>query len=191
MKERRAYFRINDLIGLTYSTLEGSDRPTTASVGEMGVPLADLLSEIDSRFSQTVNILWQENPTVAEAMGALNKKISLIAANSLQGNDQPLEFYEELMVSISGCGIAFDCAEHLQPGTRLRVSMVLKPANIQLKLSARVIACETDTGNTERPYWVRISFDDNNPSAREQLIQHVVQKQYAQLARDRNGEAED
>jgi len=188
MKERRAYFRINDLIGLTYSTPGDDEALTTGSVGEMGVPLADLLTEIDSKFSQAVNILWQENPTVAEALGALNKKISLIAANSLQGNDQTLEFYEELMVSISGCGLAFYCAEQLQPGTMLRVAVVLKPSNIQLKLTARVVACETSGDNADRPYWVRISFDDNNPSAREQLIQHVVQKHYAQLGRENASE---
>ena len=39
----------------------------------MGVPLADLLTEIDSKFSQAVNILWQENPTVAEALGTSTK----------------------------------------------------------------------------------------------------------------------
>ena len=38
---------------------------------------------------------------------------------------------EELMVNISGCGIAFHCSEQLAAGTPLKVNVILKPANIQ------------------------------------------------------------
>lgn len=181
INERRSYFRINDLIGLTYSTIEGNEELNPDSVDELGMPLTDLLAELDTEFNKTTNILWQENPVVAQALGVLNKKLSIIAAHGLQTSNRAIESYEDLMVNISGCGIAFYCTEYLSAGTRLKVSVVLKPSNIILKLAATVVACEEQPAGATSPYWMRIHFDDSDTAAHEQLIQHVVQKQFSQI----------
>lgn len=181
IKERRSYFRINELIGLTYSTLDSHAEHEPESFDELGMPLTDLLAELDIKFNKAANILWQENPTVAEALGVLNKKISMIAAHGLQTTDHAIDSYEDLMVNISGCGIAFYSNEHISPGTRLKVSVVLKPSNVPLKLTAMVVACEEQPAGTPSPYWVRIHFEGGETAAHEQLIQHVVQKQFAHI----------
>jgi len=182
--ERRGYFRINDIVGLSYSVLEdGGSVHKPADAGTV-MPLTGILAEIDNNFSQAVNILWQENPTVAQALGALNKKISIVAAHTLQPDDHVMDSYEEIMVNISGSGIGFHCTESLAPKTRIRMSLLLQPSNTELKLNGSVIACENQSSDEKRPYyWMRVCFDDTNPAAIEQLIQHVVQKQYAQLGK--------
>jgi len=181
--ERRTYYRINDVVGLTYKTL-GQDEDIQASLsGNLGLSVTSLLTEIDHEFNQATNTLWHENPTIATALGLLNKKLSIIAANSLSEESQDIDSYEEMMVNISGCGLSFDCAEGIPPGTRLLLTIVLKPANTQLSFTGEVIASVNNADNPEKPYSVRVNFDENN-NAQEQLIQHIVQKQCVQISKN-------
>lgn len=186
--ERRSYYRINDIVGLTYNLL-GEDNQNTASPSEnLGLSLTSLLSEIDHEFNQITNTLWHEHPLMAKALGLLNRKLSIIAAHSLQDEEQSIEPYDEMMVNISGCGISFDCTEQLQIGDQLELSLVLKPSNVMIDLEGDVISCEKQLTNTDKPYAIRVSFKENN-SAQEQLIQHIVQKQCAQIGEHKRQQA--
>lgn len=179
--ERRSFFRINELVGLSYSTLQEGEDFEAASCGELGLPLTEVLAEIDQEFNQVSNTLWHESPAIAQALGLLNRKMSIIAAHALQDEQQPGESYEELMVSLSGCGMAFHCKEAIPAKTRLRIRTVLKPSNICLNFTANVVACDKLPEGSAEPYWMRIAIDSGNSAAQEQLIQHIVQKQCAQI----------
>jgi hypothetical protein len=175
--ERRSYYRIDDIVGLTYSKIRTADDDIVELPDTQATPLSNLFVEIDREFNQATNILWRENPTVAQALGLLNRKISLIAANTLPDEVRRKDSYEELMVSISGSGLAFGANENLPAGTRLYLSLILKPSDIHITFTGKVVGCEASHPDTGQPYWVRISLEGNNPGAQEQLIQHVVQKQ--------------
>ena len=178
--ERRKYYRINDIVGLTYNLLNDTNDQTPVTPSEnLGLPITDLLAEIDHEFNQTTNILWHENPVMAKALGLLNRKLSIIAAHSLQDEEQNIESYEDMMVNISGCGIAFDCMEQLKSGDSLQLSIALKPSNVILHIAGEVVSCEKQIANN-KPYSVRVKFEEHN-AAQEQLIQHIVQKQCAQI----------
>jgi len=181
--ERRSYFRINDVVGLTYSRLESGEEFKTGIVGDAAMPMMELLAEVDQNFNQVNNALWREKPAIAQALGLLNRKISIIAAHALQSEDQPMDSYEEQMVNISGCGIAFHCSENFSTGTALKIRTVLKPSNIYLNFTAQVVACEALPEHSDQPYWLRVSLDNDDAGAQEQLIQHVVQKHCSQIAR--------
>lgn len=181
-KERRSYYRINDMVGLTYRVIGTPKDMLPHSSDSLGLSLTDLLNEIDHEFNNLTNILWHENPVVAKAFGLLNKKLSIIAAHSLQRNEeQVIASYEEMLVNISGCGMSFHSTEPITTGTQLMLSIVLKPSNVLLDIKSQVISCEkqSDT-NSDKPYMIRVSFTDSD-TAQEQMIQHVVQKQCAQL----------
>ena len=85
--EKRSYYRINDLVGLTYRVIPSGENPTRepGEVHDMGNSLVTLLAEIDREFNQLTNILWQENPTAARSLGLLNRKLALIADHALGG----------------------------------------------------------------------------------------------------------
>lgn len=185
--EKRNFFRINDIIGLSYTTLEDDEVFLPGGSVDMGTPLSDQLAGIDLEFNRVANTLWHENPTVARALGLLNRKISILDARSPQQKDQPVNFYEEMTVNISGCGMAFHCAKPLPVETRLKVSVVLKPSNIQLHFTGEIVGCEKVSASSTLPYWMRIRIDDDNPVAQEQLIQHIVQKQFAQIDAKNSG----
>lgn len=179
--ERRSYYRIDDMVGLSYASLESTEVANDEIVGDLDMPMTSLFAEIDREFNQAVNTLWHENPTIAQALGLLNRKISLIAAQGLREEGQSVDSYEELMVNISGSGLAFSCIEELPVGTRLRLSLALRPSDIHINVTGKVVACEQLATDLRHPYWIRVTLDGSNPAAQEQLIQHIVQKQCAQF----------
>lgn len=177
--ERRAYFRIHDEIGLCYSVIdEGADQTKDVD-GEMELSLVSMLANVDHDFNDAINALWREHSTVARALGLLNRKISILAAHILQTDGDPELSYEELTASISGCGMAFASSEPLAVETRLQVAAILKPSNIRVQFTARVVCCERLSEIPATSYLLRIAIDEECADAREQLVQHVVQRQFA------------
>ncbi|GAB5413208.1 MAG: hypothetical protein Cons2KO_08110 [Congregibacter sp.] len=181
--ERRKYYRINDVVMLRYEVLDDASGGSNAARGESGLEVSTgtLLAEIDRELNQTINTVWHDHPAIAQALGLLNRKISVIAAQALEYEHSDVQSYDDTMVSLSGCGIAFEAREALDTGSRLRLSVILKPSQITLSIAGTVIGCEQRLSSSAMPYWVRVDFDDDI-LAQEQLIQHVVQKQGALLS---------
>lgn len=181
--EKRHYYRVNDVMGLNYSVVSCGTKQPAQNDHDREITLASLFTEIDRDFNQATNTLWHENPTIAQALGLLNRKVSMLAAHHLNAptKSQHAVSYEKLLVNISGCGMAFHSPEQLTRGTRLQLSLQLTPSCIILQLSGKVVACETPLSFEKPGYWMRVEFDDGNETAREQLIQHIVQRQCAKL----------
>ena len=179
--ERRNYFRILDQVGVKYSVLGESAEVPAETSGEIELSLGAMLGNIDQEFNRAVNILWSESPSAADAVGLLNRKLSLLAARFLEAGDYNGAGYEGTTASISGCGMAFHCEYPLAVETRLNVWVALKPSRIVVNFTASVVACERASDIPARNYLLRISIDENCHAAREQLVQHVVQRQSARL----------
>lgn len=181
--ERRKYYRINDVILLRYEVLAEDPGDSNPASGEssLEVSTGTLLAEIDRELNQTINAVWQDQPAVAQALGLLNRKISVIAAQALEYEHTNVQSYDDTMVNLSGCGIAFAAREDLTPSTRLRLSVILRPSQVTLSIAGTVIESEERLSSASMPYWIRVDFDDD-AMAQEQLIQHVVQKQGALLS---------
>lgn len=177
--ERRAYFRITDIIGIHYAVIDSADDFPMEARGDVEMPLLNLLDTIDHDINESINTLWRDNATAAHAIGLLNRKISLLASHILQEDSESRITYEELVASISGCGMAFQCITPLPVDTLLRVAAMLKPSNIALRFTAKVVGCERVAEIPATSYLLRISIDEECTDAREQLVQHVVQRQFA------------
>jgi hypothetical protein len=181
-EERRRFYRINDVVMLRFEILDGPDGGDAVSgSSSLEINTLTLLREIDRELNQAINTVWQEHPAVAQALGLLNRKVSVIAAEAMEYEQGAPHSYDEAMVNLSGCGIAFESANALEPGTRLRLSVVLKPSQVTLSIAGTVVDCEERLNSEAMPFWVRVGFDDD-AMAQEQLIQHVVQKQGALLS---------
>lgn len=177
--ERRKYYRIDDTIRLRYEVLN-EQQPQNTRTDAAKADARDLLAEIDRELNQAVNTIWSEHPVVARALGLINRKLSVIATETLDLDDGESRPYADTRVNLSGCGVAFDAQEALAVGTRLCLFMVLRPSQVSVSISGTVVACETATDRAAVPYQLRVDFDDDL-QAQEELIQHVVQKQAALL----------
>ena len=196
-QEKRSYYRIRDCIGLSCARLDGADdgsardrngramvdaTGTAATTGcDLDLPLSSVLGEIDRKFNRLVNSLWLEHPPIAEALGLLNRKLAVVAAQVLREEGRASESYEEALVSLSGSGMGFDSPEPYPEGTRLRLCLALTPSCVRLELTGVVAGCEAVVGAARPQHWVRVAFESGNEAAQEQLIQHVVQRQCAQI----------
>jgi hypothetical protein len=181
--ERREYYRINDVVLLRYEFIPESpdDEPTGGETGGLEISTGRLLAEIDRELNQTINTVWRENPSVAQALGLLNRKVSIVAAQAFEYAEAGVQSYDDTMVNMSGSGIAFESRDAITEGARLRLSIILSPSQVNLSIAGTVVACEERLTSSSMPYWVRVTFDDDL-QAQEQLIQHVVQKQGALLS---------
>ena len=182
-QERRKFYRINAVVMLRYEEMEEPPGDVVIVGGESGLEVSTgtLLAEIDRELNQTINTVWQDHPVVAQALGLLNRKVSIIAAQAIEYEQSDIRSYDDTMVNISGCGVAFESREGLAPDTRLRLSVILRPSQITLSIAGTVVGCEERLASSTMPYWIRVDFDDD-VMAQEQLIQHVVQKQGALLS---------
>ena len=179
--EKRSYYRINDSVGLKYSRIESSEDNAAFAVSTAATPLTTELTAIDRELNQLTNSLWSESPLLAQALGLLNRKLTLFGAHALpQEHLTPVNQYREMLVSISGSGMGFNAQEQFEPGVRLGLMLALKPSNITVSLTGVVTACEALSKPAEQGYWVRVNFEAGHEAAREQLIQHIVQRQSAQ-----------
>lgn len=188
MVERRKYYRINDVVLLRYDVIQSApeDAPHGGDTGGLEINTASLLAEIDRELNKTINTVWAEHPSVAQALGLLNRKISVIATQSLEYEEEGVHSYDNSMVNLSGCGIAFEAREALTSGLRLQLSIILRPSQITLSIAGTVVSSEERLTSGAMPYWIRVDFDDDL-QAQEQLIQHVVQKQGALLSEGPEG----
>lgn len=181
--ERRKYYRINDVVLLRYEVIPeppaGQEPPE--ETGGLEISTGSLLAELDRELNKSINAVWRDNPMVAQALGLLNRKISVIAAQSLEYEEASVHSYDSSMVNLSGCGIAFEGRQELPPGTRLQLSIILKPSQVTLSIAGTVVSSEQRLDSVSMPFWIRVDFDDDL-LAQEQLIQHVVQKQGALLS---------
>ncbi|WOJ93323.1 PilZ domain-containing protein [Congregibacter variabilis] len=181
--ERRKYYRINDVVLLRYEIIPeapAGEQPTE-DTGGLEISTGSLLAELDRELNKSINAVWRDHPLVAQTLGLLNRKISVVAAQSLDYEEASVHSYDNSMVNLSGCGIAFEGRQELAPGTRLQLSIILKPSQVTLSIAGTVVSSEQRLDSAIMPYWIRVDFDDDM-LAQEQLIQHVVQKQGALLS---------
>ena len=180
-REKRGYFRIEDIVGLKYCELEEGETFPAAQKGGASDIFQQMFDEIDVALNRVVNTIWQENPSVAQALGMLNRKINLIAEQCPWQEEPSLANFMEQSASISGSGMSFTTSEQYRRGAKLGISVILQPSNIQLQFTATVVECEPLQEVPNELFLLRLRIDDDNEAEKEQLVQHVVQKQYIDL----------
>lgn len=184
-QDRRRYFRINDWVGLSYRALDQRELVARSDADNVQISSAQIIESIDRELATALNILWQSNPSAANVIGLLNKKLDFIAAElELDYLGDDLIKREQTQVNISACGIAFECDERFDVGVVLELNLLLKPVNSTIKLRGCVNACDRVVGSG-KAYLLRIDFLDTDTHVREELIQHIVRRQSMQLSEQR------
>lgn len=183
MSERRQYFRINDMVSLQYSVIdqEAYDNEIVNLDNNQHAMLNMLntLNVLDSKLLLLVEQLRTENPTIAEAMNTLNKKV-LIMGNMMSNTDNDAYAINEIIeVNISANGIAFYANKPLEIDTLLKLELVLMPEYHYCVVYGRVL--KQDNEDNENPFNVSIEFEGISEADKEKIIQHVMKKQSEQL----------
>lgn len=166
-EERRRYFRINDTVDLSYRVTfdpEGNDDPTF-----------ELIAEQDRRMEMLIAEQKHHHPELIELIALLNQKIERLT--HLDKQSKTTIAFKARKVSLSACGLALEEHEPLALGAQLQLYLAVAP-NIRLEIEGMLIDCQpAESGH----FTWRIDFVHLTPATEERLIQHVVQRQSAQL----------
>lgn len=175
-KEKRRYFRINETVGLTYERLGPSAQGR--DVSEAKPDIWDLMSDQDELIEGLLSEVGEEAPKVAELVRAINQKLERIVNQVVLESKLTSRLANRVReVNLSACGAGFLSDEKADAGTPLQLEFQLFPGSKKVRTKARVVACEE---LNEGFYW-RVDFFDITPAVQEVLIQHIVQRQSAQL----------
>ncbi len=178
-KERRRYFRINETLGITYQIVELAGKEQLSPT-EPAADLLDKVFEQDLRIENLLAEVAQTHPKVAELVTVFNQKLERVVSQLVMENrlmDRIARRVKE--ANISACGIAFTNDEAIPVDSRLKMELSLFPGDVKLDVSGRVVGC--DPSSDQVGFYWRIEFYGMKEQAQEQLIQHIVKRQSAQL----------
>ncbi len=186
VENRRRFFRIDDRIRLSYRKRARSEGIAVWRTNRVVHPAGERLQQLDIELNTLLNTLWQDSPVAAQALGLLNRKIQVISEEiDLDPGPADLAESREIDVNISGCGMAFNCAEEFDVGDVLEMQLTLLPSHTALHLLGRVNHFERNSNGIPMPHRVRTEFLGKDSEAHEALVQHLVQRQSAQIAAEK------
>jgi len=203
-KERRRYFRIEDLMAIRYEAL------TVAEAGLRNQQMQSTdylppnhLQVVERQLQLLIDKLRVQNPDVAGAIDLLNQKVSLlkdrnvvdfIASGVASGATSELEsgvltgnVRLRRQVNISACGVSFEDAQRQTIGQHLLLDITLLPSDLQVTTLGVVIGGQRALNDE---WTVRVEFYGMRPEDEELLVQHIVKRQGRLLAarREKGGD---
>jgi len=174
-EERRRYFRVNDEAEISFRVMDDQDVDAWQQHQETGT--AAELAKLENEIGVALSHLKSQSPQVGKLLELMNQKINLVSRNemsALQLDDQG----ELQRINLSACGIAFHTDQPLTAEQQLLIQLKLKPSNIGLTMSGRVVNSKTHSDGSQL---VRVEFNELDSSNQDLLMQHMFQVQSREL----------
>jgi len=174
-EERRRYFRVNDEAEISFRIMDEADLENWQQHQQTGS--AAELAKLETEIGVALSHLKSQSPQVGKLLELLNQKINLVSRNevaALQLDDQG----ELQRVNLSACGIAFQSKQPVPFDKQLLIQLKLKPSNITLTMSGRVVDSQPKDNGTNL---LRVEFNELDSSNQDLLVQHMFQVQSREL----------
>ena len=178
--ERRRFFRIEDLVHLTYRVIDDEELSEKAQMLEKGMleqfMVMSSLSAITTEMAATFRKIEVGDPDVAAYLKALDKKIDLVGKAIMLDEVSATE-NKAAAVNLSASGIAFHTNEVIPTGTHVELKMMLLPSYTGIMTFGEVVGNDSISNDAEYQNQVRIDFTHLRDEDRDMLIKHVIRKQ--------------
>jgi hypothetical protein len=188
-KDRRRYFRIEDLMAINYEKLTAVEaRRRVQQMQSADYVAPNQLQVIERQLQLMIDKLRVQSPEVAGAIDLLNQKFTLLKDRNVS---QPIvtgNVHLRRQVNISACGVSFEDAEHLNIGQHLQLDITLLPSDLKVTTLGVVVGCHRASSFQ---WTVRVEFYGMSPEDEELTVQHVVKRQGRLLAAARRENLED
>jgi c-di-GMP-binding flagellar brake protein YcgR len=196
--ERRGYFRIDDVVKLSYRPVTKAALPELIEQLMTGAGTNfTVMSSFTSMSQQMVVQLRRIEgtaPDTAACIKILDQKLNILGQAFLQ-QEEDISNKDSIAVNISAGGVAFNSAESYKLGTVLEVKLLLLPDMIGMMIYGEVIDCSKnrETDHADKPYCLQVSFTNIREADRDIVIRHVLRRQGEWLRKRRkdNEAAED
>ena len=180
--ERRRFFRIEDVIGLSYELMTPHKHKKKEEAEKQDV--LDVLAQFDRDIDVLTEQLQKENPKWAKLALLLNQKIDRLAVKLVPSTSIVRRTpHASQRVNVSACGIAFVTDEYIEPEEKLKLLITLPGNDRKLNLIGEVIGC--DEIALSKKYRCRVNYINVAPATQEILIQHIVKRQAQLLAKQK------
>lgn len=178
-QERRRYFRVTDLVGLSYRLM--GEGETDLALAQQPSSLSELLHQLEAQIQTKLEPMRSVAPELRDVLELFNQKLNLALGHRQEDPTEPREGMRACHVNLSACGIAFPADEPMVANQHLAMDMTLYPSNLNVRLIAAVIDCERAEAGEAADYLIRADYVQVSESDREVLVQHVIRRQTKEL----------
>ncbi|WP_428603487.1 PilZ domain-containing protein [Sedimenticola sp.] len=192
--ERRQFFRIDDSLSLGYRQISVDSLPASVERLENELDsdftVVSSLAAVSQEMMGTLHKIEASRPEIAAYLKSLDKKIDILGRALLAQTTELLSKPTQ-SVNISATGISFAVDEYIEPGAILELKILLMPSYAGILSFAEVVGCEPveqDVNKPDKRYQLRTAFAHIRERDRDVLIQHVIQRQGAQLRQAREAQ---
>lgn len=178
--ERRRFFRIEDLVHLTFREIDDTELAYKADLLEKGLVeqfmINSSIAAVTADMAATLRKIEVNDPDVAQYLKSLDQKIDMIG-RAFMVDEVNAQDNKASAVNLSASGIAFHHDKQIQEGTTLEIKLMLMPSNAGILTYGKVISNEAMQGPEGADYQVRVDFTHLREEDRDLLIRHVIRKQ--------------
>ena len=188
MKERRRFFRIEDIVGLKTEVIDQPEVQKKLDNFWNDQHEFSIRNEFNFKIEQhqaDLQKIKAQMPEVGRYLTILQEQLDLITDKLLKDEDKFAEL--ELQVNISAQGISFFAEEAVNPNDIVELHLRLLPSRQQIVVFAKVIDCQKLDDASGR-YRIALDFEHIHEADREILIKHIHGKQLKALGASRFGE---
>ncbi|ROR34787.1 PilZ domain-containing protein [Inmirania thermothiophila] len=188
--DRRQFYRVEDLVSLSYRVLEAEAFEEALASFERRGPvwftLSDTLQREAEQLEAAIREVAEEHPRIAYCLELMDRKLELLG-RLIAADREGLYDVPPRPAEISASGIAFANDERLEPGTLLELRIVLHPSFTAILTYGRVVRCERADGG-EHPWRIAAAFEALREEDRDVIVSHVLRRQAERLRAQRQGD---
>jgi hypothetical protein len=186
--ERRAFFRIDDSILVSWRHIGASDsshgNASLAQVADERFTIITRLQGISRHLSGALRRIEQRDPDTADYLKAMDEKITLIAQNFL-ADEAGIAGQTAKSVNLSAGGVALDSKDSLEVGSQVEIKLLLLPSYTGVIALGEVMRVTDVPENIDYPYRLHINFTHIRDNERDALIGHILRRQGEMLRQER------
>jgi Flp pilus assembly secretin CpaC len=178
--ERRRFFRIEDLIHLTFRQIDETELAYKVDLLDKGLVeqfmITSSLAAMTADMAATLRKIEVADPDVASYLKSLDRKIEMVG-RAFMVDEVNAQGHKAAPVNLSASGIAFQTETPLHIGSNIEIKMMLMPSSAGIMTYGKVIGNDRveDAGGVHNQ--ARVDFTHLREEDRDLLIRHVIRKQ--------------
>ncbi|MBV1928017.1 MAG: hypothetical protein KUG81_00680 [Gammaproteobacteria bacterium] len=184
MEEKRRFYRIDDSVSLSYTTISEADLDDAIASSKVDSgrrqKLLSSLAELDGRINALVLDVDDQLPEVATVLKLLNRKIHIVGqmSDSAEPSGEDVITRPTHQISLSASGVSFHAPSSVRVHDCLELSLTLFPEYYFIKAFGRVVSCRDALPSTpDFNKLVAVDFVFLDDDDQDYIMSHVLKKQ--------------
>lgn len=185
-KERRRFFRIDDIVGLKIEPVDKHNLEQTLENFHKEQHNFSIRNDFNYQLEQhraDLHHIKAKMPELGRYLSVLQAQIDSLTDRIISAEHKS-SITRDTEANISAQGIAFMSDERLTSGEIIKLNLKLLPGQQKIVIYARVILCVKDPTDQGR-YKIALDFEHIHEADREILVKHVHEKQIQSLGASR------